>query len=432
MAIYHLEIKAISRSAGRSSVAAAAYRAGEKLIDERQPSGTGTFDFRKKSGVLSKDIILPSGINGIEWALDRSRLWNAAEQSEKRKDSCTAKEIIVAVPCELNNEQARSLVIKFAQAICDDEGCVIDACGHAPGKDGDRRNHHFHLLKTVRKITPSGLGEKLDSEKAGRKRKDDLKTLREKWEVFANEALAAAGHNVSIDHRSHKDRGINEMPSTHLGPTATAIERKGRKSRRGFDADLRNLEWKQIKEIDKAIAVNYALKRELEAELEAEKIEETNRVKKLQENMWRRHAAFSENFTKEIEAEIRKSVITLHGVEQTPNKSSMAALFTLWQAPDGACVHLFKTADAKGRKAAFTEIGNRIRVQAPDAPGVLRASLERAKERWPSGITITGDRSFRIAAEAEAKKIGLRIHNPIQQHAIDPSDEPVAKRFRPK
>lgn len=431
MAIYHLEVKAISRSAGRSAVAAAAYRAGEKLIDARQPAGVGTFDFRKKGGVISKDIILPSGTNGIEWALDRSKLWNAAEQAEKRKDSCTAKEIIVAVPCELNNEQSHSLVMRFAQSICDEECCAIDACGHAPSKDGDSRNNHFHLLKTTRKITSNGLGEKLDSEKSGRKRKDDLKALREKWEVFANEALAAAGHRVTIDHRSHKERGIDEMPSTHLGPTATAIERSGRRSRRGQNADLRSKDWQtsatEIDEINKEIAVAEALKRELEAE----QIEEAKRLKNTQQKLQRRFANLANDFSDQVLAEVKKFDIVIHGVEQS-SRQSASSMFTPWDAPDGSRVHLFKMKVARNRKAAFTEKGNRIRVQAADVPGVLRASLELAKEKWPRGITITGDRAFRAAAEAEAKKIGLRIHNPILQMAAKAPDEPLVKKFRPR
>ena len=97
VAIFHLSVKPISRSAGRSATGAAAYRAGEKIEDLR----TGEIhDYRRKGGVESADLVLPNG--APVWASDRSKLWNAAELAEKRKDACVAREYEVALPSELS------------------------------------------------------------------------------------------------------------------------------------------------------------------------------------------------------------------------------------------------------------------------------------------------------------------------------------------
>jgi len=222
VALYHLSVKPISRSAGRSATGAAAYRAGVKLVDER----TGVIhDYARKRGVVSADIVLPDG--APEWALERAKLWNAAELAEKRKDSCVAREYEVALPAELNQDQRRDLALEFAKRLANEEGCAVDVCIHEPGKGGDNRNHHAHIMKTTRKVEADGLGEKLETEKAGRKRKDDLGQVRELWADLSNAALAKAGQVARIDHRTLEDQGIAVVPGIHLGPRATAIERRG-------------------------------------------------------------------------------------------------------------------------------------------------------------------------------------------------------------
>ena len=100
MAIYHCTTKTVNRSSGRTSVASMAYRAGEKLKDER----TGlTHDFTKKSGVAHTEII-----SNLDIDIDRNQLWNLAEQSENRKDARTAREWVIALPDELNADQRRT------------------------------------------------------------------------------------------------------------------------------------------------------------------------------------------------------------------------------------------------------------------------------------------------------------------------------------
>lgn len=221
MAIYHLSVKAISRSAGRSATAAAAYRAGVEIADTR----TGeVHDYTRKRGVVSADLVLPAG--APEWAADRAALWNAAEHAERRKDACVAREYEVALPSELPPAARRKLALDFAQEMADRDGCAVDVAIHEPGKEGDERNHHAHILRTTRKVEAEGLGAKLDTEKAGRNRTADLEAVRARWAELTNERLREHGIEAAVDHRSLKAQGIEREPTKHLGPTATAIERR--------------------------------------------------------------------------------------------------------------------------------------------------------------------------------------------------------------
>lgn len=222
MAIYHCSVKAVSRSAGRSSTAAAAYRAGCEITDGR----TGEIhDYTKKRGVESTDIVLPDGAPA--WANDRSALWNAAETAERRKDACVAREFEVALPSELSPSERRRLAVDFAREMANREGCAVDVAIHAPGKEGDSRNHHAHILRTTRKVGPNGLTDKLDTEKAGRHRAADLDAARTRWADLVNERLRENGIEARVDHRSLKEQGVDREPTSHKGPAVAAMERRG-------------------------------------------------------------------------------------------------------------------------------------------------------------------------------------------------------------
>ena len=228
MAIYHLSVKAVSRSAGRSATAAAAYRAGCEITDHR----TGEIhDYTRKGGVESTDIVLPDG--APEWATDRAALWNAAEAAERRKDACMAREFEVALPDELSPAERRRLVVDFAKEMVNREGCAVDVAIHAPGKEGDSRNHHAHILRTTRKVGLDGLTDKLDTEKAGRNRTADLDAVRTRWAELTNERLRENGIEARVDHRSLKDLGIDREPTSHMGPAVAAMERRGVKTEVG-------------------------------------------------------------------------------------------------------------------------------------------------------------------------------------------------------
>ena len=233
MAIYHLSVKTISRSAGRSATAAAAYRAGVKITDER----TGEIhDYTRKGGVESAELVLPAG--APEWAADRAALWNAAEQAETRKNSTVAREFEIALPEELSPAERARLARDFARELVERHGCAADVCIHAPGKDGDDRNHHAHILLTTRRLGPEGLTEKtreLDDQKTGAQ---IVTQWRERFAQMQNSALERAGCAERVDHRTLKAQGIEREATRHLGPGATGYERRtGDASRRRLDQE---------------------------------------------------------------------------------------------------------------------------------------------------------------------------------------------------
>lgn len=223
MAIFHLQVNTVSRSAGRSATAAAAYRAGCQITDER----TGEIhDYTRKGGVEASALFAPAG--APEWAADRAQLWNAAEQAERRKNSTVAREFVVALPAELSAEDRQALAFDLGRALVARHGVAVDVCIHAPGKDGDERNHHAHILMTTRRMTPEGLAEKtreLDNQRSG-----EVDHWRAEWARLANAALERAGRSERIDHRTLEAQGIERMPTTHQGPAVTDMVRKGRQS----------------------------------------------------------------------------------------------------------------------------------------------------------------------------------------------------------
>jgi Ti-type conjugative transfer relaxase TraA len=242
LAIYHLSMKPISRASGRSSVAAAAYRAGECLTNERDGL---THDFTRRDGVEHAEIVLPQGA-GAGWALDRSALWNAAEQAENRKDARVAREFEIALPHELSAEQRLELTRAFAQDLSDRYGTAVDFAIHAPHGATDVRNHHAHLLMTTRQVTAEGLAQKSFIERENKwlvandlpSAQLQLREVRQAWEQVANAHLARAGLDIRIDHRSHQERGLEIEPTEHMGVHATQMERRGKAVGRGrLDAE---------------------------------------------------------------------------------------------------------------------------------------------------------------------------------------------------
>jgi len=249
LAIYHVSMKPVSRSSGRSAVASAAYRAGERLTNERDGI---THDFSRKQGVEHAEIVLPEG-SDADWARDRSDLWNAAEAAENRKDARVAREFEIALPHELSAEQRLELTRDFAQELANRYGAAVDFAIHQPHDASDVRNHHAHLLMTTRRVEAEGLGDKTYIEwKNVRLLGEGLPTtqmqlrdIRQSWEHVANEHLARAGLDIRIDHRSHMERGLEIEPTEHMGVHATQMQRKGMevdRARLDEDAARRNAE----------------------------------------------------------------------------------------------------------------------------------------------------------------------------------------------
>jgi len=196
MAIYHLSVKPVSRKAGRSATAAAAYRAAEKIHDLTTDQ---VFDYTRKRGVEHAEIVLPTEAarRDINWARDRQALWNSAEVAENRSNSRVAREYELALPHELTREQRVELVRAFSADIANRYGVGVDFAIRAPHRNGDGRNHHAHVLTTTRTIEAGGLGEKSQIEWSDSNRrkaglgppKEEITAVRERWEALTNEYL---------------------------------------------------------------------------------------------------------------------------------------------------------------------------------------------------------------------------------------------------
>ncbi len=211
MATYHCDIKIIGRTHVRGVVAAAAYRAGAKLRDER--SGT-VYDYRRRRGIVHTEIIAP--LSAPAWIADRLVLWNSVEQGEKRRDAQLAREVLVSLPKELHVGQQLDLVRHYVFQNFVNQGMVADIAIHAPAPGG--QNHHAHILLTLRSVTPAGFGLK---ERAWNAR-SRLHRWRRSWAELTNHYLEAAGCADRVDQRSRATRAQALERQTAMDPVADA------------------------------------------------------------------------------------------------------------------------------------------------------------------------------------------------------------------
>ena len=232
IAIYHCSIKIVSRGKGKSAVAAAAYRSGEKLTNEWDGL---THDYTKKGGVVHSEILLPA--HAPPAFSDRSTLWNSVELSEKSNNAQLAREVEIALPVELSREEQTRLVREYCSSQFVSKGMIADFNLHDTGGG----NPHAHILLTMRPLDERGAwlpkskkeyvldenGEKIRLPSGRYKtRKVDLvdwnhrenaEVWRRAWADLANEYLAQNNRPERIDHRSHAARGMDEMPTVHMG-----------------------------------------------------------------------------------------------------------------------------------------------------------------------------------------------------------------------
>lgn len=263
MAIYRLSVSIVSRSAGGSAlaaaayrsasnlaelgaqafdaVAAAAYRSGQNLTSEGQGAA---HDYGRKSDVRHTEILLPPG--AAPWLSDRATLWNAVEVSERRKDSQLAREILVTLPRELPEADRLELVRGFVHDQLTSRGMVVDLAIHDGSSRDGGRHPHAHLLLTMRHLDPrsrTGFGQKA----VEWNRKELLQTWREAWAAHVNAALQKGGIAEQVDHRTLEaqrrdalakgdwDRAaaLDREPEPKLGRAAAALERQGQRTERG-------------------------------------------------------------------------------------------------------------------------------------------------------------------------------------------------------
>lgn len=249
MAIVHIATKAISRKAGQSAVASAAYRAGVILKDERYDK---SHDYSKKSGVMSADIILPTALKAKGLTVSREELWNKAEEVEGRSDSRVAREWLVNLPYELDEAKRKTLAHEFTQALADKYNIIADCAIHSPSKKevargADPRNYHAHILVTTREAKMDADGQlffdkqfKIPFEWSNKKRDanglqssiQEIKDIRQLWVDMANKALVGLDL-AELDARSFKDQGLDRLPTIKMGVDATNMERKGINTEQG-------------------------------------------------------------------------------------------------------------------------------------------------------------------------------------------------------
>ena len=239
MSIYHHSVSIVKRSAGKSSVAAAAYRSGQKLTDER----TGIIhDYTKKIGVNYSLILTPIA---ADWIADRQQLWNKIEATEKRYDARLSREVSLALPCELDRDHQIALVHEYVKENYVNRGMIADVNFH----NLESNNPHVHIMLSLRRLEIDEHGQVFFGNK---NREWDSRTSlleqRRNWEVMANKFLADAGYNrVRIDCRSLEAQGIDRIPQVHLGVHVSQMKARGISTRIGDEYDRINLANAKIK-----------------------------------------------------------------------------------------------------------------------------------------------------------------------------------------
>ena len=266
MAIYHCSIKIISRGKGKSAVAAAAYRAGETITNKYDGV---THDYTRKGGVVHTEILLPDHAPA-EYA-DRAVLWNAVEKIEKAKNSQLAREIEIALPVELTQQQNISLVREYVNRNFVAAGMCADFAIHDTGGG----NPHAHIMLTMRPFEQGGKsgakqkkehildahGNKIYNPKTRQHKCNSIPATdwneqtkaeewRGAWAEICNRSLEQNGHAERIDHRSYERQGIEQIPTIHLGVAASAMEKRGIRTERGNinrEIAVSNSQLKQIR-----------------------------------------------------------------------------------------------------------------------------------------------------------------------------------------
>ena len=276
MAIFSMRMQVIGRSAGRSATAAAAYRSGEEVRDER----TGkVHDYTGKSDIYGSEILLPEG--APERLGDRGVLWNEVERVEKRKDAQLSREVMVALPAELTHEQKLELTREYVQGEFVEQGMIADIGYH----DFDSHNPHAHIMLTMRGVDEDGFGKK----RREWNKRQALERQRKAWEEYANRALERAGLETRIDHRTLKEQGVEREPQIHLGAKVLEMEARGVQTRVGDES-------RRISKVNRAIERKQKRCEEVQADIAAEKSQ-------TETYLWPEIT-----FTEELERELKQAV----------------------------------------------------------------------------------------------------------------------------
>jgi hypothetical protein len=371
MAIYHFSAQVFSRSKGQSVVAAAAYRSGERLEDER----TGEEKFYKR-GVSPKTLILAPE-HSPEWVNDRERLWNEVEKAETRKNSQLAREINVALPRELSNEDQEALIREFIQDQFVNRGMVADIAIHRD----DQENPHAHVMLTTREISPEGFTVK------NREWNDRelLNQWREEWANYVNQALENAGIQERISHLSHEARGLEQLPTVHLGHVAHEMEQRGITTDRG-DINRERQDYNQV-------VIDLQKYREEKEALERQKAIKQTQTQ--QPNNWtpaeRVQVQAASKYFKDKPnlTSIKERLQQLDKWEKRLNDNSQ---FLLW------------------KNKAFREAGEHFRWIHTYKNNIHDEQQAIEKLNWLNPLNIKSNRTFKARSEQKIADLEKRIH----------------------
>jgi len=401
MAIYHLNVKVISRSKGRSATASAAYRAGEKVVDERTKE---VFDYTRKR-TDGSEIHAPE--QSPEWVHNRERLWNAVEAAEKRKDAQVAREVEISLPKELKIEDRKELIRDFVKEQFVNRGMVADVSFH----DQTGENPHSHILLTTRDITPEGFGQK----NRDWNKKELLENWREEWSKSANLALERAGLEIRIDHRSLEAQGLEREPQIHLGPHVAQMEARGIPTERGnraLEIADRNAELEQNQR-----RVTYERDRSTETNQERGRDRTGDRTPSpgdgSPERRPERDLGGPEELNQRCEVHPGEQQREIDHLHQRSDHTGREHQESVWKLPEGAEVSITVVRSQNDRTLT------------PDEPSEWSGSRDRIMDL---ARTIQRDREERPELDRSSHDLQRTI--PSQEASVPPIDELARTRAR--
>ena len=475
MAIYHLEAKIVSRGAGRSAVAAAAYLSCSRMLNEYDGV---QHDYTRKQGLGWRQVFLPATAPA-EWQ-DRETLWNAVEETETAKDSRLAREFVAALPIELSREEQIQLLQDFITEQFVADGMCADAAIHDPYPPG--HNPHAHILLTVRPLDEKGKWqyktekeylcvkdgeergftaaefkqaqadgwEKQYQYKVGKKKvymtpsaaqaqgyervskypksikfgrqnpiterwnsDEQLVLWRAAWADVANRHLERTGHEERIDHRSHAERGLLERPTVHEGVIARAMEKKGIISDRC--------------ELNRQIKADNALLRELRGQVKklAQAVKNTlPALAEAMENLRKNLLLFCYQlgYLRKGKERLNTSLNTLRPALTQYNQlakdirdktKERRSLLTEKKAL--SAVHIFRHRELAAKIAALTEDFEELRSEKNMLLASLAYSEEDAADKFPKDIAAMEQSLKRL--EEQEQKYSAELDSALKQYA---------------
>lgn len=408
MAIFYLKTIPVSRSKSQSATAGSAYRAGEKITDQR----TGkVHDYTNKSGVI--DTMMFNNFN-----LSREELWNMSELSNTRKNSRVAREFQVALPHELGSDNHKKIISRYAEMLVHRYGVAVDVAIHSPGRDGDHRNIHAHIYCTTQVMNNGQLKEKSllersdsDLKKLGEMiGKRQVKFCRAYWQRCVNSEFIKLGMTERIDHRSNEDRKLSRIPQIHVGPRGTVLARRGR----GHESQ----EWQineAIKGFNNIVSIENKRNEKMQNSTAKNATPEEQKPAIKFGGLAASNEAAEEACTharKRMEKEQKQDAERVESahwkpVQVDPNKGSVINMFQ----QDSQGVYRWTKGRNEGQEA-FRDMGKAIHSQTTNS-WALAAELQLAKSKVDSSewreIRAFGDEEYRRAVWIQGQTMGIQV-----------------------